>query len=410
VKTLHKNGIINIIIKYITVKVKYEVILLNYIQGQDRNQLVLFPDLIDSCISEDNPVRAIDAFVDGLNMSELGFKRAIPARNGRPGYDPRDLLKLYLYGYMNRIRSSRKLETETNRNIELMWLLKGLTPDFKTIADFRKDNKKAIKNVFKEFTLLCKSWDLLSKELIAVDGSKFKAWNGKKKNFNTRKLKRKLQEINKKIDEYLKLLDESDDDNDNNKPGNINPNKIKNKVKKLNEKKEQYEKYQKIIKENETTQISLTDPEARSMVNNQKIEVCYNVQSVVEEKNKLIIDYKVTNRTKDHDLLSVMSKRAQEILNVENLEVLADKGYHKGVDIKKCIDNNINPYVPKPESKSKYYSPDDFEYDAEKDCFICPDGAILTLSNHFKRNGKNYKRYNNEEACQDCRLKVLLCL
>lgn len=163
---------------------------------------------------------------------------------------------------MNSIRSSRKLEREINRNIELMWLLKGLTPDFKTIADFRKDNKKAIKNVFKEFTLL-------SKELIAVDGSKFKAWNGKKKNFNTRKLKRKLKEIYQKIDEYIELLDVSDDDDDN-KPGNsnINPDKIKKKVKKLNEKKEQYEKYQQIIKENDTTQVSLTDPEARSMVNN----------------------------------------------------------------------------------------------------------------------------------------------
>ncbi len=346
-----------------------------YIEGISRKQVILFPDVIDDYIEDNNQVQFIDAFVDSMDLKELEFKYAEPEPTGRPPYNPADLLKLYIYGYLNRIRSSRSLEKETHRNIELMWLLRKLTPDFKTIADFRKDNKKAIKAVCREFILLCKKLSLFRGELIAIDGSKFKAVNSKKRNFNEAKLNKKIKEIEEKIDTYLSELEENDRDE---------------------------------------TQISLTDPDSRTMVNNQRIEVCYNMQFTVDEKHKLILDHEVTNEVKDQNQLSKMAKRAKEILGVEEIEVLTDKGYYNAVEIKECVDNGIKPYIPELEStvskkvnipRPEFYK-NKFSYDKEKDVYICPEGIELRYRNTAVHHGKRMRLYKSEE-CMGCKSKRL---
>lgn len=303
-----------------------------YIEGISRKQVILFPDVIDDYIEDNNEVRFIDAFVDSLDLLKLGFKHSELESTGRPPYNPRDLLKLYIYGYINRIRSSRSLEKEANRNVGVMWLLKKLTPDFKTIADFRKDNKEAIKAVFREFVLLCKHLNLFSGELVAIDGSKFKAVNSKKRNFTEQKLKDKIKEIDDKINTYLKELEDND-----NSEANIMPVSVKEleaKIESLKERKYEYQELLRKLKGCSDTQISLTDPDSRVMVNNQRIDVCYNVQTTVDEKHKLILDHEVTNVIKDSAQLSKMANRAKEILGVEGLEVLADKGYYDMEEVK----------------------------------------------------------------------------
>lgn len=382
---------------------------MGYIQGINRDQLTILPECLDDYIGEDNYTRIIDAFVESLELKEMNFLKVTPAKEGRPPYNPRDLLKLYIYGYMNRIRSSRRLEKETTRNLELIWLINKLHPDFKTIADFRKDNKEAIKEVFKRFVLLCKGWSLYGKELITVDSSKFKAWNSKKKNFNTAKLDKKIKDIDQKIDEYLAELDENDEKEP--KEREITAEEIKKRIEQLKQKQIKYEEYKKVIKESGETQLSLTDSEARSMVNNQKVEVCYSVQTTVEEKNKLILDYEVTNDTREQGHLSVMGNRAKEILEVETIEALADKGYYLAVDIKQCVDDKINPYIPKPENpnaptQEEGFRTKNFQYDQARDLYICPGKAELTLNGTFKKDGKTFKRYNNRSACKVCKLKA----
>jgi len=378
-----------------------------YIEGVARNQVMLFPDIIDDYIRDDNPVQFIDAFVDSLDLAELGFSHAAPEPTGRPPYNPRDLLKLYIYGYLNRIRSSRSLEKETQRNVELMWLLRKLTPDFKTIADFRKDNKEAIKAVCRKFILLCKRLNLFGGELIAIDGSKFKAVNSKKRNFNETKLRRKIKEIEEKIDAYLSELEENDKEEAS--MPQVSAEELKEKIKLLKERKAKYHGLLKELKENNETQISLTDPDSRAMVNNQRIEVCYNVQTTVDEKHKVILDYEVTNAVKDNAQLSKMSKRAKDILEVEKIDVSADTGYYDAIEIKECVDNGIIPYIPEPSPtvskkvnvpESGFYK-DKFKYDAARDVYICPVGNELTFKNKAIHHGKTMKLYKSKR-CLDC--------
>lgn len=378
---------------------------MGYITGEERNQIILMPDCLNDYITEDNPVRVIEEFVELLNMNKLGFIRAIPAQVGRPGYNPKDLLKLYIYGYMNRIRSSRRLETEASRNLEVIWLLKKLTPDFKTIADFRKDNKSAIKKVFKEFTLICKEWQLFGKELIAVDGTKIKANNSKRKNCNKKKIDRQLKYYDEKISEYLSLLEENDEiESCDRKP---TAEEIKERLKQLNERKQKYEQYKSKIENENISEISETDPDARLMSNNNKIEVCYNVQASVDSKHNLILDHEVINNPADQGQLGKMSLRAKNILEVEKLEVLADKGYYKGTDLKECIENNITPYVTKQTisnstGESEFY-PDKFKYDKEKDVYICPKRQVLGFAKMRKvTSGESHRVYRNFNACSNC--------
>ena len=283
-----------------------------HIQGASREQVLLFPPSLDEYITDDNPVRFIDAFVDQLDLQELGFLRAVAAPLGRPAYHPRDLLKLYIYGYLNRLRSSRLLERETRRNVELMWLLKKLTPDFKTIADFRKDNLAPIQKVCREFTLLCKALDLFGGELVAVDGSKFKAVNNRKRNFTAEKLKKALEHIDAKIAEYLQALDTADTETPT-RP-DLTATELHQRIAQSRERKQQYQQVQQVLVASGESQISLTDPDSRAMPVAQGVDVCYNVQVVIDKKHKLIVTHEVTTAVTDTDQLAPMAKAAKQVL------------------------------------------------------------------------------------------------
>jgi transposase len=381
---------------------------MGYKEGQDRNQIILFPESIDDYVKEDSTVRVIDEYVEQLDVEELGFKKAICALTGRPPYSPKDLLKLYLYGYLNRIRSSRRLEQEAVRNIEVIWLLKKLKPDFKTIADFRKDNKKALKAVFREFTKLCNEWELFGKELIAVDGSKFRACNSKRNNFSVKKLERHIKYIDEKIDNYMQELDKGDTDEAcDRKPDAA---EIKKRLHELKNRKEKYEKYGKRLEEKGQNEISTTDPDARLMCNNNNnVDVSYNVQTTVDAEHKLIVDFKVSQKPNDLGELDNMALRAKKLFEGKDFEVLADKGYYKAEDLKKCVDNGITPYVTKQiysnGTGDKDFYTDQFKYDKRK-VYICPAGKEL----HYHRERKKAKKvigyeHRNYEACKNCEFK-----
>jgi len=307
---------------------------LSFIQGTPRSEVLLFPEAFDDYITDDNPVRFIEAFVDHLDLHALGFSRTTPSHTGRPAYSPADLLKLYIYGYINRTRSSRLLEKECSRNLELIWLMRKLRPDFKTIADFRKDNAEALKQVCREFTLLCKRLELFGGELVAIDGSKFKAQNSKRRNFTAKKLDESIKEVDAKIESYLGQLDEADQQEADVKAPTAE--QLKEKIERLRTRKRDYEQMQQQLKESGEAQISLTDPDSRSMRVSQGTDVCYNVQTVVDDLHKLIVEHEVTNDPTDQAQLSRMAIRAKQTLGVDELEAVADKGYYDGAEVKKC--------------------------------------------------------------------------
>ena len=316
---------------------------MKYIQGSDRNQLSILPDCIEDYIDENNPVRVIDAFVNSLDMNLLGFLRAKPNQTGRPSYDPRDLLKLYIYGYLNRLRSSRKLEKECTRNIELFYLLNKLTPDFRTISDFRKDNAKALKNTFRAFGKLCLKLNLFNKELLAVDGTKIRAVNSKDNCYNNEVLEKKLANIEEKISEYLLRLDEADaDESDIVTTEKENIQKI---IKELNERKIKYTGLLSKLEESGESQILTTDPEARRMHSKDGFHCCYNVQTAVDSGSHLIAEFEVTNRNTDSGLLYETTEKAKELLEVETIETVADKGYESKKDILNCVLHGTAPTV-----------------------------------------------------------------
>jgi transposase len=364
--------------------------------------------LLDDYIAEDNPVRFIDAFVDSLDLQALGFERAVPRETGRPPYHPGDLLKLYVYGYLNRIRSSRKLEREANRNVEVMWLLGKLAPDFKTIADFRRDNGQPIRAVWCEFTVLCRRLGLYGGELVAIDGSKFKAVNSRERNFTGRKLKRLKERAEAKIECYLQELDENDaQETDSEK---LTTEELQEKIEWLKRRREVYDELQEEMDESGETQISLTDPDARSMRlgESRGTQVGYNVQISVDAKHKLIIDHEVTNECNDKRQLSSMAIRAKEVLELETLEVLADGGYYRSQEIRDCVQEGIVPYLPRPNSSNNKaagrYGKKDFRYDAENDCYWCPAGESLQYGrSQTTRHGRKV-RYYVSKGCGECSL------
>jgi transposase len=270
---------------------------MGHIEGASRAQQRLFPEVLDDYIAGDNPVRFIDAFVESLDLPALGFRHGQPAATGRPAYRPGDLLKLYIYGYMNRSRSSRRLERETHRNVQLLWLLRKLHPDFKTIADFRKDNAKAFKQVFRTFVLLCKEWELFGQELVAIDGSKFKAVNNKRRNFTREKLNETLKAIDVKIEGYLHALDEADEaETDVQKP---TAEALQERIQQLRERKGHYEGLREAMEVSGESQVSLTDPDSRALPKSPKVDVGYNVQVAVDDKHKLLVIQEVTNAVTD---------------------------------------------------------------------------------------------------------------
>jgi transposase len=381
---------------------------MGFVQGVDRDQLVMFPESLDEYIGDDNPVRFIDAFVDSLNLQALGFERAVAQETGRPPYHPGDLLKLYVYGYLNHIRSSRKLEKEAKRNVEVMWLLGKLAPDFKTIADFRRDNGLAIREACRQFTLLCRELELFGGELVALDGSKFKSVNSRERNFTKRKLKSRVQRIDDQIERYLQELDKADEQ----EPDSYKPTaeEIKEKIEALNRRKQDYKELQEQMDESGESQISLTDPDARSMWvgKGRGYEVAYNVQVSVDAKHKLIVDHEVTNEGNDSAQLSPMALRAKEALQVEQLEVLADKGYYSSEQVKECVQAGIVPYIPKANTSSNshsgLYGKQDFRYDPQNDCYCCPAGQALPYRFESTKRGRKI-RYYVTPACKECALK-----
>lgn len=381
---------------------------MGHIQGTDRDQLTLFPEALDDYISQDNPVRFIDGFVESLDLQSLGFAHTIPATTGRPPYHPGDLLGLYVYGYLNRIRSSRLLEREAGRNLELVWLLGKLTPDFKTIADFRKDNRKAIRQVCRAFVLLCRDLDLFGGELVAIDGSKFKASNNRARNITQRQLKRQLKDLDQKIDTYLHDLDERDEAEPD--APKLTAQELKEKIEALKARRGQLLDLSREMEDAGETQISLTDPDSRSMPSGggQVTDVSYNVQVAVDEKHKLIVDHEVTNEPTDRNLLHPMALRAQEVLGVDHLEVVADMGYANGQQVKACLEAGITPYLPQANTSANsalgLFGKQDFRYDPAQDGYLCPAGEMLTFRFQTSEAGRDIRTYTTS-ACALCRLK-----
>jgi transposase len=378
-----------------------------YIAGRDRTQAVLLPDVLDDYVGADNPVRFLDAFVAQLDLGALGFQRAVPAETGRPGYDPGDLLRLYLYGYLHRIRSSRRLEQETHRNVELMLLLRRLTPDFKTIADFRREHPTALKGVCREFTLLCRQLDLFGGELLAIDGSKFRAVNARERSFTPAKLAKLQREIDATIARYLKELERQDQA----EAGSEGPTAagLQEKIAALEERRARYTGWQHQLAASGETALSLTDPDSRSMMSRGRIEVCYNVQTAVDAKHKLIVAEEVTNAAADRDQLSPMASAAQDILGDATPVVVADQGYYHGSEIKTCLAAGATPLVPRPRTSANaprgLFTKDDFTYDPAQDAYRCPAGARLTYRSTTVELGRTIKNYRTR-ACRGCALRA----
>jgi transposase len=377
-----------------------------FIEGQDRSQTTLFPESLDDYITEDNPVRFIDAFVETLDLEGLGFLRAIPKDTGRPPYDPADLLKLYIYGYLNGIRSSRKLERECGRNVELLWLLKKLCPDFKTIADFRRDNGPALQGVCRQFTLLCRELRLFGGRLVAIDGSKFKAVNSKQRNYSQKALERAIQEADEQIQSYLDSMDEAD----RQEPDEQSPSaeELRAKIADLRRRKAQEKQKLRELKSSGQHQISLTDPDARCMSQGKGSMIGYNVQTAVDSKHKLIVAHEVTSQVTDFGHLSRVAKEAKEVLGRETLQITADKGYYEVREVRQCVEEGITPYIPKPETSANIglglFDKSMFRYDKRGRCYWCPAGQKLTYRMTREEKGRTIEYYV-AEGCGACPLK-----
>jgi len=375
-----------------------------FIEGEDRNQATLFPERLDDYVTEDNPVRVIDVFVDDLDISGLGFK-AEPAATGRPAYHPKTMLKLYVYGYLNREQSSRRLERAAQRNVELMWLTGRLAPDFKTIADFRKDNGEAIRLVCREFVMLCKKLDLLSDQLVAIDGSKFKAVNSRDRNFTRAKMKRRLEDVEASIDRYLQRLAEADQV----EPAADDAEVLQAKVGKLRAELQRLKKLEVRMLEAPDKQLSLTDPDARSMNSRGTGVVGYNVQSAVDSKHHLIIAHEVSNVGSDRSQLATMARQAKDVLEADKLDVVADRGYYNGNEIRSCEQAGIDAYLPKPATspnKAKgQFDRSAFRYIEADDEYECPAGERLTYRFTRTEAGKEIRRYWTS-ACTHCAIKA----
>lgn len=354
-----------------------------YKKGQDRRQRVLFPDCIDEYVEADAPVRLFDAFVDNLKMDELGFVRSTPAETGTPGYDPRDLLKLYIYGYFYQVRSSRKLARECKCNVEVMWLINKLTPDFRTISDFRKDNKKAITKVFKEFNKFCMGLKLFSKSYISIDGSKFKAVNAKDNNLTLSKLDDRI----KRLDEHISIYMEELEAYDHEEGRRLSKDELQRKLGVCKERKERYEGYRDTLEKSGESQISLTDPDSRLMKANEGFCVGYNVQTAVDAESHMIAGFQVTNSPTDHGQLTSVASEVKADYGVDVLESTADKGYECPEDHADALANGI------------------FVRDAERNLVYCPQGEILRQKS-IKRNGMI--RYCNKLACKKCKCKCTI--
>ena len=380
-----------------------------FVEGLDRGQSTLFPECLEDWVSEENPVRVIDVFVDELDLAELGFDRVDPKATGRPAYHPSVLLKLYIYGYLNRVQSSRRLEREARRNVEVMWLTGRLVPDHKTIADFRKDSGPAIRKVCAQFVTLCRRLDLFADASVAIDGSKFKAVNNRDRNFTRAKMKRRLEQIEESVARYLHQLD-SADRQEPSLAQTTKTTRLKEKIETLKEEMQRLQALEARMHETPDQQISLTDPDARSMATSGRGSgvVGYNVQTAVDTQHHLIVTHDVTNVGTDRSQLSRVAKQTKATLGSDSLEVVADRGYFNSAEILACEEAGITVTLPKPltsgnRAKGRFVK-QDFRYIAEDDVYICPANERLTYRYTNEEKGLTLRRYWTN-ACLSCAIK-----
>ena len=376
-----------------------------FIKGACRTQRTLFPDQLDGYVTEENPARVIDFFIDELDLPGMGFK-TVPADTGRPAYHPSTMLKLFIYGYFNRVQSSRRLEREAGRNVELMWLLGRLAPDFKTIADFRKDNTGGIQSVCRNFVQLCCKLDLFSDALIAIDGSKFKAVNHRDRNFTPAKLKYRLKLIDESIAKYLLQIESADRQEAT--IAKLKTDRLESKIASLKQEITRLNAIEKELLNAPDKQLSMTDPDARSMKTRGTGIVGYNLQASVDSEHHLIVTHEVTNSGSDRAQLSPMAKKAKAVLATDELSVVADRGYYSGEEIKACEEAGITTYIPKSQTSGNqakgYFGKRDFIYKPQDDEYECPAGERAVYRFNREEKGKMIRRYWSS-ACTRCAMK-----
>jgi transposase len=380
-----------------------------FVEGEDRRQATLLPDCLDDYVTEDNPVRIVDVFIDELDLAALGFAGIVPEVTGRPSYHPATLLKIYIYGYLNRIQSSRRLERESQRNLELIWLTGRLMPDFKTIADFRRDNGPAIRAACAQFVVLCRKLNLFTRAVVAIDGSKFKAVNNRDKNFTVAKVAKRIEQVEASIARYLAALDRADrQDND---VAEARTSRLKEKIEGLRRSMQSLKEMEQQVEAAPDQQISLTDPDARSMATSGKGTgiVGYNVQMAVEAEHHLIVAHEVTNVGNDRTQLLAMGQQARDVMGCEDITALADRGYYNGDEVLACEGTGVLPLVPKTQTsgntKRGLFTGQDFVYDAEHDHYTCPAGQHLTRGKVRSDRRDTIDHYRNLTACPSCALK-----
>ena len=380
-----------------------------FVEGEDRRQATLLPDSLEDYVTEDNPVRVVDVFIDELDLAALGFSGVVPEATGRPAYHPATLLKIYLYGYLNRIQSSRRLERETQRNIELMWLTGRLMPDFKTLADFRRDNGPAIRAACAQFVVLCRQFSLFTRAVVAIDGSRFKAVNTRDKNFTVAKVTKRIEQVEASIVRYLAALDRADrQDGD---MAEAKTARLKEKIAGLRRQMQSLREMGKQVEAAPDKQVSLTDPDARSMATSGKGTgiVGYNVQAAVDAEHHLIVAHEVTNLGSDRAQLASMGRKARDATGCKEITVLADRGYYSGDQVLACEGTGVLPCIPKTltsgNAKRGRFTVADFIYDAGNDRYSCPAGKQLTKGKVRSDRRGNIDQYRNLTACSTCALK-----
>ena len=381
-----------------------------FVTGDDRAQSALLPASLDDYVTEDNPVRVIDVFVDNLDLTDLGFEGVVAQVTGRPGYHPATMLKIYIYGYLNRVQSSRRLEREAQRNIELMWLTGRLAPDFKTIADFRRNNGPSIQRVCREFVMLCRRLDLFSQALVAIDGSKFKAVNSRDRNFTRAKVKRRIEQIEASVARYLSELESADRQRQSDTT-EARATKLRDKIDTLRSEMQRMQAMAKAVAAAPDQQISLTDPDARSIATGGKGSgmVGYNVQSTVDAEHHLIVDHEVTNVGHDRSQLQPMADRARSVMQTDTLAAVADRGYFNGEQIVACERAGIQVHVPKPQTSNSQaqgrFGKRDFIYDPDSDTYRCPANQTLVWRFTTVEKGQTLHCYWSS-ACETCAIKA----
>lgn len=378
-----------------------------FIEGENRYQSTMFPELLDDYVGEDSATRVVDVFIDRLDLSGLGFKTE-PADTGRPAYHASTMLKIYVYGYLNRVQSSRRLEREAQRNVELMWLVGRLAPDFKTIADFRKNNGEAIRLVCREFVVLCRKLNLFADAFVAIDGSKFKAVNSRDRNFTKAKLKRRLLQIDESVDRYLGQIASAD--RQESAVADDKTSRLKDKIAALEQEMDRLKKIEVRLLAEPDQQISMTDPDARSMATSGRGSgmVGYNVQTAVDAKHHLIVVHEVTNQGHDRHQLHNMAEQAKAAIGTKKLDVVADRGYFKGEEILACDESGITTYLPRPQTsgstKRGLFSKRDFIYRAEDNEYECPAGERLIWRFSTEEKGQTIHKYWSSN-CQRCAIR-----